>query len=379
MSGHQPFQIGVSDDDIADLHDRLSRTRFPQQIDDIGWEHGTELEVLRELCDHWQHRFDWRAAETELNRWPQAIAEIDGERLHYAHIRSPHADATPIVITHGWPGSISEFLDIVGPLTDPTAHGGRAEDAFHVVLPSIPGFGFSGPTATRGVSPHRVAGMIATLMSELGYERYIAQGGDWGAIITTHLGRRDPEHLLGIHVNMPVVGPPKGATFDSAAEQDAVAAIDYYRTIDSGYSAIQGTKPQTVGYSLNDSPAGLAAWIVEKFRQWSDCDGDVFSSYTADQLLTNISIYWFTQTAHSSARIYYEQRVAPQVTEPVRVPTAVARFPCEIFRPPRHWCETMYDIASWTEFGKGGHFAAMEVPHLLVGDVRAFAAQLGST
>lgn len=379
MTGHQPFQITVSDDEITDLHNRLSRTRFPQQIDDIGWDHGTELSVLQELCDHWRHDFDWRAAESRLNEWPQAVAEIDGEQLHYAHIRSPHTDATPLVITHGWPGSISEFLDIVGPLTDPPAHGGRAEDAFHVVLPSIPGFGFSGPTVTRGVSPYRVAGMITTLMADLGYERYIAQGGDWGAIITSHIGRLDPDHLIGIHVNMPVVAPPKGTPLETSAEKDAVAAAQYYRDIDSGYSSIQGTKPQTIGYSLNDSPAGLAAWIVEKFRQWSDCDGDVFSSYTADQLLTNISIYWFTQTAHSSARIYLEQRQAAPVNDRIDVPTGVARFPTEIFRPPRHWCESTYNIASWTEFGRGGHFAAMEVPHLLVGDIRAFAAQLRSS
>ena len=305
------------------------------------------------------------------------IAQIDGEQLHYAHILSAESDAMPLVITHGWPGSISEFLDIVPLLTDPVAHGGRAEDAFHVVLPSIPGFGFSGPTITRGNSPARIAAMIATLMAELGYERYIAQGGDWGAIITTHMGRLDAEHIAGIHINMPTVATPADGEH-TPAELDAIKAMKYYRNVDSGYGTIQGTKPQTIGYLLNDSPAGLAAWIVEKFRQWSDCDGDIYTSYTADQLLTNISIYWFTETAHSSARIYFEDRNAPQTNTRVEVPTGVARFPKEIFRPSRRWCEAVYDIVRWTEFGRGGHFAAMEVPHLLAGDIRAFGTQLRS-
>ncbi|MDG2114162.1 MAG: epoxide hydrolase [Actinomycetota bacterium] len=378
MTDHQPFQIDIDDDAITDLQNRLDRTRFPQQIDGIGWDMGTELETLRSLCDHWRHDFDWRAAEALLNEWPQFVTEIDGERLHYAHIRSVEADAMPLVITHGWPGSISEFLDIVGPLTDPASHGGRSEDAFHVVLPSIPGFGFSGPTSSRGNSPQRIAGMISNLMAQLGYDRYLAQGGDWGAIITSHMGRIDAEHLAGIHVNMPVV-PPQPSDDPTPAELEALEAESYYRNVDSGYGTIQGTKPQTIGYSLNDSPAGLAAWIVEKFRQWSDCDGDVFSSFTPDQLLTNISIYWFTQTAHSSARIYFEQRNTARPTDRIEVPTAVARFPKEIFLPPRTWCEAGYNISRWTDFGRGGHFAAMEVPHLLVGDIRAFAASLRST
>ena len=375
MTAHQTFRIEIDDDAILDLRNRLDRTRFPQQIDDVGWDLGTDLDVLRDLCEHWRHDFDWREAEAALNEWPQFLAEIDGEQLHYAHITSPEPSARPLVITHGWPGSIAEFLDIVGPLTDPAAHGGRSEDAFHVVLPSIPGFGFSGPTITRGVDPTRIAGMIAALMSQLGYDQYFAQGGDWGAIITTELGRVDAEHLLGIHITMPVV-PPVESDDLTAAEHDAIEAFTYYRDVDSGYATIQGTKPQTIGYALNDSPAGLAAWIVEKFRQWSDCDGDLWQSYTPDQLLTNLSIYWFTQTAHSSARIYFERRHNSPTGGRVEVPTGVARFPKEIFRPSRRWCEAIYDITSWTEFGHGGHFAAMEVPHLLVGDIRAFAHPL---
>ncbi len=375
MANHEPFRIEIPQDAITDLHERLDRTRFPQQIDGVGWDLGTELEALQHLCDHWRHQFDWRAQEERLNAWPQFVATIDGENLHYAHIRSDEPDATPLVITHGWPGSISEFLDVVGPLTDPQAHDGRAEDAFHLVLPSIPGFGFSGPTVSRGNDPARIAGMIAELMAELGYERYIAQGGDWGAIITTEMGRIDAEHLAGIHVNMPTALPPKDQE-PTERERDALAAMAYYRDVDSGYAQIQGTKPQTIGYALNDSPAGLAAWILEKFRQWSDCDGDVFRSYTEDQLLTNISLYWFTQTAASSARIYYERRHSTPPDTRVDVPTGVARFPTEIFRPSRRWCEAAYNITRWTEFGRGGHFAAMEVPHLLVGDIRAFAAQV---
>ena len=375
MATHEPFRIETPDEAIDDLHERLDRTRFSQQIEGVGWDLGTDLGALQHLCRYWRHQFDWRTHEARLNEWPQFVTQIDGEQLHFAHIRSAEPDAMPLVITHGWPGSISEFLDVVGPLTDPVANGGRAEDAFHVVLPSIPGFGFSGPTLSRGNDPVRIAGMIATLMSELGYERYIAQGGDWGAIITTEMGRLDTEHLAGIHINMPVAAPLDGQE-PTAREKDALAAAAYYRDVDSGYAQIQGTKPQTIGYALDDSPAGLAAWVLEKFRQWSDCRGDIYRSYTEDQLLTNISLYWFTRTAGSSARIYYERRNSTPPTQRVEVPTGVARFPTEIFRPPRRWCEAVYNVARWTEFGRGGHFAAMEVPHLLGGDIRAFAAQL---
>jgi microsomal epoxide hydrolase len=312
-----------------------------------------------------------------LNEWPQFVCEIQGEKLHYAHIRSPHDDATPLVMTHGWPGSIAEFVDVVGPLTNPLAHGGHENNAFHVVLPSLPGFGFSGPTQKMGNSPTQIAAMIKHLMADLGYSSYLAQGGDWGSIITTELGRRDPEHLLGIHITMPIAGPTQQAR-DNPQPEDLLAfqKLEFRKTVDGGYAEIQGTMPQTIGYALDDSPAGLAAWILEKFRTWSDCEGDLSRSYTWDQLLTNISIYWFTQTASSSARIYYEMRQSQISFDMVEVPVAIARFPGEIFLPPRAWCEQVYNIKRWTEFGHGGHFAAMEVPQLLVGDLRAWLTHL---
>ena len=377
MSVHLPFMIDVEDQAIDDLKTRLRNSRFSQQIVDEPWTLGTDRETLMSLCHYWESTFDWRSAEMRLNEWPQFVCEIQGEKLHYAHIRSPHDDATPLVMTHGWPGSIAEFVEVVDPLTNPLAHGGHENDAFHVVLPSLPGFGFSGPTQKMGNSPTRIAAMIKQLMADLGYSSYLAQGGDWGSIITTELGRLDPEHLLGIHITMPIAGPTQQAR-DNPQPEDLLAfqKLEFRKTVDGGYAEIQGTMPQTIGYALDDSPAGLAAWILEKFRTWSDCEGDLSRSYTWDQLLTNISIYWFTQTASSSARIYYEMRQSQMSFDMVEVPVAIARFPGEIFLPPRAWCEQIYNIKRWTEFGHGGHFAAMEVPQLLVGDLRAWLTHL---
>jgi pimeloyl-ACP methyl ester carboxylesterase len=377
MTAHLPFTIAVEDQAIDDLKIRLSQSRFSQQIAHEPWTLGTDRETLISLCRYWESTFDWRSAEMRLNEWPQFVCEIQGEKLHYAHIRSPHDNAIPLVMTHGWPGSIAEFVDVVGPLTNPVAHGGHENNAFHVVLPSLPGFGFSGPTQKMGNSPAQMAAMIKQLMADLGYDSYLAQGGDWGSIITTELGRLDPDHLLGIHITMPIAGPTQQAR-DKPQPEDLIAfqKLEFRKTVDGGYAEIQGTMPQTIGYALDDSPAGLAAWILEKFRTWSDCDGDLLQSYTWDQLLTNISIYWFTQTASSSARIYYEMRQSQISFDMVEVPVAIARFPGEIFLPPRSWCEQVYNIKRWTEFGHGGHFAAMEVPQLLVGDLRAWLTHL---
>ena len=377
MSAHLPFTIAVEDEAIDDLKTRLRRSRFSQQIVDEPWTLGTDRETLMSFCRYWESTFDWRSAEMRLNEWPQFVCEIQGEKLHYAHIRSPHDNAIPLVMTHGWPGSIAEFVDVVGPLTNPLAHGGHENDAFHVVLPSLPGFGFSGPTQKMGNSPTQMAGMIKRLMADLGYGSYLAQGGDWGSIITTELGRLDADHLLGIHITMPIAGPTQQAR-DNPQPEDLLAfqKLEFRKTVDGGYAEIQGTMPQTIGYALDDSPAGLAAWILEKFRTWSDCEGDLLRSYTWDQLLTNISIYWFTQTASSSARIYYEMRQSQINFDLVEIPVAIARFPGEIFLPPRAWCEQVYNIKRWTEFGHGGHFAAMEVPQLLVSDLRAWLTHL---
>lgn len=377
MSAHLPFTIAVEDQAIDDLKIRLRSSRFSQQIAHEPWTLGTDRETLINLCRYWESTFDWRSAEMRLNEWPQFVCEIEGEKLHYAHIRSPHDNATPLVMTHGWPGSIAEFVDVVGPLTNPLAHGGHESNAFHVVLPSLPGFGFSGPTQKMGSSPTQIATMIKHLMADLGYGSYLAQGGDWGSIITTELGRLDADHLIGIHITMPIAGPTQQAR-DNPQPEDLLAfqKLEFRKTVDGGYAEIQGTMPQTIGYALDDSPAGLAAWILEKFRTWSDCEGDLLRSYTWDQLLTNISIYWFTQTASSSARIYYEMRQSQINFDLVEIPVAIARFPGEIFLPPRAWCEQVYNIKRWTEFGHGGHFAAMEVPQLLVGDLRAWLIQL---
>ncbi|MBM3658498.1 MAG: epoxide hydrolase [Actinobacteria bacterium] len=371
-----PFTVAVPEADLDDLHDRLARTRFPAQIPGADWDYGTELGYERELVEYWRDTYDWRAAEARLNTFDHFTTTVMDQHVHLIHQRSPEPDALPLLITHGWPGSVVEFLDVIGPLTDPRAHGGDPADAFHVIAPSIPGYAFSGPTTERGWSPRRVAEAWAALMAGLGYDRYGAQGGDWGAIITTHLGLVDPAHLVGIHLNMVIAaGPPEGDTGElTATELEGLADMGKYFETDSGYMQIQATKPQTVGYALEDSPAGLAAWIVEKFRSWSDCGGDVESAFTRDQLLTNVMLYWLTGTAHSSARLYYENRVAEGWTtrEKVQVPTGGAIYPREIIRPPRRWAEANYNITHWQEQPRGGHFAAMEQPELFVDDVRAF-------
>ena len=371
-----PFTIDIPQDDLDDLRDRLARTRFPEQIPGAEWDYGTELGYERELVGYWRDTYDWRAAEARLNAFDHFTATVMGQHVHFIHQRSPEPDALPLVITHGWPGSIVEFLDVIGPLTDPRAHGGDPADAFHVIAPSIPGYAFSGPTTERGWSARKVAEAWAELMAGLGYDRYGAQGGDWGAIITTHLGLVDPAHLVGIHLNMVIAGgPPEGDTGElTETELQGLADMGKYFETDSGYMQIQSTKPQTLGYALEDSPAGLAAWIVEKFRSWSDCNGDVESAFTRDQLLTNIMLYWLTGTAHSSARLYYENRVADgwSTKEKVQVPTGAAIYPREIIRPPRRWAEANYNITHWQEQPRGGHFAAMEQPGLYVDDVRAF-------
>jgi microsomal epoxide hydrolase len=375
----QPFQIQVPDSELEDLRERLARTRFPDEVNDESWSYGTDLAYLRELCDYWQKKFDWRAQEERLNRFDQFTTDIDGLRLHFIHQRSKHPDALPLCITHGWPGSIMEFHKIIGPLTDPVAHGGDAADAFHVVCPSMPGYGFSEAASGPGMDVMRVAEIESKLMARLGYERYGAQGGDWGAIVSTLIGVTDLDHCAGIHLNMVVAGPPAGEKDPtqglSAREQQNLADMAHFQAAETGYQRIQGTKPQTLAYGLNDSPAGLAAWIVEKFRTWSDCGGDVESRFSRDELLTNITIYWVTQSIGSSVRLYCESfrsgRFAP-ANQRVEVPTGAAIFPTELFKPPRRWAEAAYNIQHWTELDTGGHFAALEEPDVLVREMREF-------
>jgi epoxide hydrolase len=388
----QPFRIAISDAVLEDLRQRLARTRFPDQIPGSGWGYGTELGYLRELCAYWRDKFDWRAREAELNRFPQFTTEVLDHRIHFVHRRSPHADAFPIVITHGWPGSFAEFVRIIEPLADPSAHGGRAEDAFHVVCPSIPGYGFSEAPREPGWDARRMGEVNAALMARLGYGRYGAQGGDWGSMISTQNALLDPEHCVGLHLNMVVALPPSDVAnpLEGLRPEEIRGVTDMmnFQKNETGYSSIQGTKPQTLGYGLNDSPAGLAAWIAEKFRAWSDCGGDAAkrfepgdfggdleSRFSKDELLTNITLYWATQTIASSTRLYCETMRSGlwgPLGARVEVPTGCAIFPKEIFRPPRAWAERVYHVTHWSEMPRGGHFAAMEEPELFVEDLRAF-------
>jgi pimeloyl-ACP methyl ester carboxylesterase len=374
-----PFKIQVADDVLRDLKARLARTRFPDDIGGAGWDYGTNLPYLKELVTYWRDTFDWRTQERRLNQFDQFKTNIDGLDIHFIHQRSKEPNALPLVLTHGWPGSVVEFTKVIGPLTDPVKYGGRAEDAFHVVALSLPGFGFSDKPRAPGYSPERMAKTIAALMARLGYTRYGAQGGDWGGIINRIVALNDASHVAGLHLNFCLAGPPPGDNPNAdvpAAELQRMQARNTYMENERGYSQIQATKPETVGYALNDSPAGLAAWIVEKFHAWCDCQGNVESRFSKDELLTNITLYWVTQTAASSARIYYENRVAGPVAGKVAVPTACALFPKEISTPPRRWVEARYNLTRWTEMPRGGHFAALEQPELLVDDIRAFFRDL---
>jgi len=371
-----PFKIQVPEETLRDLKARLARTRFPDEIPGTGWDYGTDLAYLKSLVAYWRDRFDWRAQERKLNEFDQYKTTIDGLEIHFIHQKSKVANAFPLAVTHGWPGSIVEFTKVIGPLTDPVKYGGRAEDAFNVVAISLPGFGFSGKPAERGYSPEKMGTIIAKLMARLGYQRYGVQGGDWGGIISRLVALDDPTHVAGLHLNFCTAGPPAGVANPNdgvpPVELQRYQARQTYMENERAYQQIQGTKPQTLGFSLDDSPAGLAAWIVEKFHAWCDCDGNVESRFTKDELLTNITLYWVTQTGTSSTRIYFESRVATGNPGKVTVPTACALFPKEITVPPRKWVEARYNLVRWTEMPRGGHFAALEQPELLVNDVRAF-------
>ncbi|WP_435270478.1 epoxide hydrolase family protein [Streptomyces sp. 1222.5] len=389
----EPFRLSVPQSDLDDLYDRLDRTRWPAELPGAGWEYGVPAGYLRDLVRYWRHTYDWRAAEAELNRWPQFTTTIDGANVHFAQVRSPEPDATPLVLTHGWPGSIVEFLDVVGPLTDPVAHGGDAADAFHVVVPSLPGFGLSGPTTEPGWEAGRVADAWAELMRRLGHERFGVQGGDWGAAVSRELGRAHPDRVIGVHLNLLPGG--QAATEPTEDELAGLGPEERERTLRSwrrwaewsregtGYAVLQSTRPHTLAYALTDSPVGQLAWIVEKFREWSDSEELPEEAVGRDRLLTNVMLYWLTGTAGSSGRIYYERAHAvgrtARPTEPSAAPTALALFPAEPQIALRHKAERTENLVRWTEFDRGGHFAAMEEPDLLVDDVRAFFRQLRRT
>lgn len=371
-----PYRIDVPDRVLKDLQDRLARTRFPSEIEGAGWTYGANLAYLRELVAYWQKAYNWRAQERALNQFPQFKTTLEGVDIHFIHKRSSHASATPLVLVHGWPGSIVEFTKIIDPLTEPTKHGATAADAFHIVALSLPGYGFSGTPRQPGFNTRKIAQIIAQLMARLGYTRYAAQGGDWGAIIVRQLGLVDPTHLIGLHSNMCVAAPPPGPNPNEGVPAEELTRVEAARTriaVETGYSQIQGTKPMTVGFGLNDSPAGLAAWIVEKFRTWSDSGGNVERHFTKDELLTNVMVYWVTETGPSSVRLYYENRMDGGLQGRVEVPFACARFPAELFAVvPRRWIEAQYNVQQFTDMPRGGHFAAMEEPQLLVDDVRKF-------
>jgi pimeloyl-ACP methyl ester carboxylesterase len=369
-----PFRIEVADADIDDLRDRLRRTRWPEAATVDDWSQGVPLPYLQGLCRYWADGYDWRAREAKLNALPQFRTEIDGLGIHFLHVRSPEPDALALVLTHGWPGSIVEFAEVVGPLTDPAAHGGDPRDAFHVVAPSLPGYGWSDKPTSTGWGLERIAAAWATLMARLGYDRYGAQGGDWGAGVTAFIGRQDPDHVAGIHVNMPTGRPESGQTTFTEDEQASLAAGTNYAENESGYSRQQATRPQTVGYGLTDSPAGQCAWILEKFCAWSDCDGDPIAAFGADRLLDNIMLYWLPASAASSGRLYWQSfRTMGSRLGQVLVPAGASIFPKEIVRVPRHWAARTYaNLCYWNELERGGHFAAFEQPELFVGELRNF-------
>ncbi|MBW8826447.1 MAG: alpha/beta fold hydrolase [Acidobacteria bacterium] len=380
MLAREDFRVSVAQADIDDLHERLDRTRWLDQVPGTSWEYGMNTAWLRDLCEHWRTDFDWRAAEARLNAWPQFTSTIDEIDLHYYDVRSPVPGALPLVLLHGWPGSVAEYVDIIGPLTDPAAYGGDPQDAFHVVVPSLPGFGFSGPTDRPGVDSLVMANVVTRLMAGLGHDHYVAQGGDVGAGVASVIARIDPEHAKAVHLNLLPVGPPDPSNPTAGLNEDDAARVSRtfaFLADDAGYWRIQETHPQTVAQGLNDSPAGLCGWITEKFRSWTDCDGDVDAAFTRDELLTNVSIYWFTRTIGSSARFYFETRASggsrsagPPGKAPV--PVGFADFPGEHFKMARAWAEEAFDLVHWSTQPAGGHFPALQVPDLFVDEVRGF-------
>jgi epoxide hydrolase len=377
----QSFQMDIPQSDLDELNRRIADTRWPERLPG-GWERGVPTDYLQELAEYWRTSFDWRAAEKKINQFPQYVTEIDGETVHFLHVRSPEPDATPVLVTHGWPGSVVEYLDVIGPLTDPRAHGGDPADACHLVLPSIPGYGFSGPTKQTGWSLERIAGAWMTLMAQLGYDRYVAQGGDFGVPVSIMLGMMNADHVAGVHVNMlPTTPSGDPADLEGLTEQEEARLAHSQRFYDdlSGTMKLHSTRPNTVSYGLTDSPVGQLAYIAEKFKDWTDSDTAPEDAVDRDQLLTIASIYWLTRTAGSSAQTYYESvaQLPINVTEgrlpPMPVPLGVAIFPHAALVGIRRYAERDFPaLVHWTEYDRGGHYPAMEEPDLFIDDVRTF-------
>jgi pimeloyl-ACP methyl ester carboxylesterase len=371
-----PFHVDIPQADLDDLSDRLARTRWSEQPVESGWDYGVPTGYLRDLVEYWRTSYDWRKAEAELNSFPQFTTEIDGANVHFVHVRSAEPDALPLILTHGWPGSVVEFLDIVDPLTNPTAHGGDRADAFHVLIPSIPGFGLSGPTTDTGWGVARVAAAWAELMKRLGYRRYGAQGGDFGSLISRQLGIHAPGHVAGVHINFLLTfpsGDPAEMAALTPAEFDRVGKLELFNRELSGYAQVQTQRPHTVSHALADSPAGQLAWIVERFKEWTHRATLPDDAVGRDRILTNVMLYWLTNTSASSARLYKDSATLFGLPKILTVPLGVAVFPGDVAPPVRRFAErTNPNITSWTEFDTGGHFAALEVPELLIGDIRRF-------
>ncbi|MGE0484132.1 MAG: epoxide hydrolase family protein [Gammaproteobacteria bacterium] len=379
MSEIRPFRFEIPEQALHDLRRRLNDTRWPERETPDDWSQGAPLAYVQEVCEYWRTDYDWRRCEAALNALPQFVTEIDGLDIQFIHLRSKHADALPMVMTHGWPGSVIEFMKVLGPLTDPTAHGGSASDAFHVVCPTLPGFGFSGKPRAPGWGIERIGRAWGQLMARLGYDRYVAQGGDWGSAVTHAMALSETEHCAAMHSNMPLLSPSEAVMGDlTEFEQSALAGFQHYFDWDSGYSKEQSTRPQTVGYGLVDSPAGQCAWILEKFWCWTDCDGHPENALKRDEMLDNIMMYWLPAAAASSARLYWESFSVIMAPKPkITMPAGASVFPREIFRASKRWCEERYEnLIHYNALPKGGHFAAFEQPASFVDEVRTCFRQV---
>ncbi len=375
MSDIKPFKIKISDEELEDLNKRLAATRWPEKETVKDWSQGVPLSYIKEICDYWVNEYDWKSREEYYNTFTQFITDVDGIDIHFIHIKSPHKEAKPLIISHGWPGSIVEFHKIINPLIDPVSHGGKAEDAFHIVCPTLPGYGFSGKPSQPGTGVEKIAELWDLLMNKIGYNKYFAQGGDWGSAITIAIGKQNRGSCKGIHVNMPFAPPTKEA-IENPSDRDKLAfeGLNYYQEWGSGYSKQQSTRPQTLGYGLADSPIGQASWIIEKFYEWTDCDGHPENILNKEELLDNIMFYWLTKSASSSARLYWESfgSFGGNPEEKLLIPVGCSIFPKEISRTPRSWAEQVYsNIVYWNELEKGGHFAAFEQPELFINEIRS--------
>jgi microsomal epoxide hydrolase len=378
----RPFTVNISQLEIDDLQRRLANSRWPDQVNDKNWSYGTDIGYLKKLVDYWQNDFDWKTQEKDINKFDQYLLDIDGLDIHFIHQRSPHTSATPLIITHGWPGCFLEFLDLIPRLTEPEKFGGRSEDAFHVICPSLPGYGFSSAAIQTGMTTRKIAERHIKLMSALGYDSYIAQGGDWGTMVTRHTADLDPEHCKAIHLNMVLAFPPKNLKdpMSVVTEEEKKVQIktqDFLKD-GMGYFKIQSSRPQTLAYGLNDSPIGLCAWLTEKYHAWTDCNGEIRTAMNWDKLLTIISLYWHTESIGSSMRLYLEEKRSGHLLESLDIPTGAAIYHKEIVQPPKAWIEASYDLVHFYKADKGGHFAALEQPEMFARDLWEFKEALTS-